>query len=148
MKKDNRSIDEIVESLAKDEKIIVKRLRALVLECLPYVSEQNSYGVPFYRRNRMICFIWPPSVYWGPKKENHESRGVTLGFCQGNKMLNDEGLLLSEGRKQVYCMYFKHVSEIDDRAIKSLLYEADLIDGSFGKKKTRGALVKRKREKR
>jgi hypothetical protein len=138
MKQDNRTVDEIIESLPKDEKIIIKRLRALVLECLPYVTEQNSYGVPFYRRNRMICFIWPPSVSWGPKKADYETRGVTLGFCQGNKMSNDQGLLLSEGRKQVYCMYFHHVSEIDDQSIRSLLFEADLVDGDFRKKAAKG----------
>ena len=50
-------------------------------------------------------------------------------------MSNDEGHLLAEGRKQVYCMYFKNVDEIDDQLIRALLYEADLIDESFKKKK-------------
>ena len=132
---DKRSVDEVIDGLPSSEKPVVKRLRALVTEALPFATEMNAYGVPFYRRNRMICFIWPPSVGWGPKKQQHEQRGVTLGFCQGNLMSNDEGLLLSEGRKQVYCMYFKSVAEIDDHVILSLLYEADLIDAGFKKKK-------------
>jgi|GEM_PF-334736 len=132
---DKRSVEEIIESLPKNERAIVKRLRALVLECLPLAEEKNSYGVPFYRRNRMICFIWPPSVSWGPKKDQYEERGVTLGFCQGYLFTNDEGLLVAEGRKQVYCMYFKSLDEIHDDQIKPLLYEAELIDNGFRKGK-------------
>jgi hypothetical protein len=138
MVEDNRSVDEIIFSLPKQEQVIVKRLRALILECLPLAMEKNSYGVPFYRRNRMICFIWPPSVSWGPKKEKWGDKGVTLGFCQGNLFANDEGLLLKEGRKQVYCMYFKSVSEINDVQIRALLYEADMIDQRFKKTRKRG----------
>ena len=85
----------------------------------------------------MICFIWPPSIYWGPKKEwnDKKEKGVTLGFCQGNKMSNEDGALLIEGRKQVYCMYFKTLKEINDEQIRALLYEAELVDDGFKKKK-------------
>jgi len=134
-KKDTRSVEEVIASLPRQEQLIVKRLRLLVLESLPKATEKISYGVPFYTHHRMICYIWPPSVYWGPTRYTLESKGVTLGFCQGNKMGNEEGLLLQEGRKQVYCMYFRHVSEINDQQIRSLLYEADLVDESFAKAK-------------
>lgn len=115
----------------------MKRLRALILECLPKATEKLSYGVPFYSRNRMICFIWPPSIYWGPKKQwnDKKEKGVTLGFCQGNKMSNEDGSLLAEGRKQVYCLYFTSLSEIDERQIQSLLFEAEMVDETFRKKK-------------
>src|SRR5262245_39001619 len=120
------SVDELIQSLEKKERLIVQHLRELVLECLPKAEEKLSYGVPYYRHNRMICFIWPPSVYWGEgrSKEKQLALGVTLGFCQGNLMSNDEGLLKAEGRKQVYCMYFKSLQEIDEQAIRSLLFEA------------------------
>ena len=129
------SVDEVILGLPKSEQVIAKRLRALILECLPKAIEKNSYGVPFYSRNRMIVFIWPPSIYWGPKKKDYSARGTTLGFCQGNLMSNDDGALLAEGRKQVYCMYFKSVHEIDDEQIRALLFEADMIDEQFKKKK-------------
>jgi hypothetical protein len=134
-KKDTRSAEEVIASLPRQEQLIVKRLRLLVLESLPKATEKISYGVPFYTHHRMICYIWPPSVHWGPTQYTLESKGVTLGFCQGNKMGNEEGLLLQEGRKQVYCIYFRNVSEINDQQIQSLLYEADLVDESFAKTK-------------
>jgi len=127
----------LIDSLSGEEKNIVKRLWTLVLECLPKAIEKNYYGisVPYYSQNRMICFIWPPSTYWGKKKYTLEENGVTLGFCQGNRMSNQDGLLLKEGRKQVYCMYFKSLKEIDDNLIRSLLYEAEMIDDTFARKK-------------
>jgi hypothetical protein len=130
-----KTVDEVILGLPKGEQVIVKRLRALVLECLPKAEEENNYGVPYYTHNRMICFIWPPTLTWGPNKDRYLAKGVTLGFCQGNRMSNDEGLLLAEGRKQVYCMYFKNLGEIKEEQIRALLYEAELVDDQFGQKK-------------
>ena len=134
-------VDEAMMKMALEERIILRRLRGLVHECVPKASEMAYYGlgVPFYRHNRLICFIWPPSISWGParRKANTPRKGVALGFCQGNRMSNEEGHLLSEGRKQVYCMYFQKVTDIDEPLVRSLLFEAGLIDETFRRKKTR-----------
>lgn len=120
---------------------MVQRLRALVQECLPKASEQAYYGmgVPFYRHNRLICFIWPPSIFWGPSRtsETQKSKGLALGFCQGYLMSNEEGHLKAEGRKQVYCMYFHKSSDIDEPLIRALLFEAGMIDEGFQSRRKR-----------
>lgn len=139
MKKTGRSVEEAILLLPKAEQAIVTRLRSLIIECLPKAKEEPKYGygVPFYVRNRMICFIWPSSIYWGLKRKEEikKTKLVTLGFCQGNLMSNENGILKSEGRKQVYCMYINSVKEIDEAQIRAMLYEAELIDESFGRKK-------------
>lgn len=140
MARSEKSVDEIILELPKAEQAVLKRLRALILECLPFALEKNSYGVPFYTRNRMICFIWPSSVSCGPRKE-HIEKGVTLGFCQGRFFANEDGALQPVGRKQVYCMYFHSLIEIRDDQIRSLLFEADLIDQQFRKNKSSGKLT-------
>lgn len=61
---------------------------------------------------------------------------VTLGFCYGNLMSNEDGALKADGRKQVYCIYFKSLNEIKDEQIRALLFEAELIDESFKKRKS------------
>lgn len=146
--KDKRSVEEIIASLPREEQVIVRRLRLLITECLPLATEKNSYGVPFYTRNRMICFIWPPSIYWGPKQESMGKKGVTLGFCQGNKMSNEQGVLLAEGRKQVHCMYFHRLDEIDEVLIRALLFEAEMVDESFAKKKGKAKQAQRNTSRR
>jgi hypothetical protein len=144
MKGNKISIDEILSTLPRPEQVIVKKLRALIHEVLPHVTEKNNYGAPFYTRNRMMVFIWPPSIQWGPKKKDTSDKGVALGFCQGNLMSNEDGILLQEGRKQVFCMYFRSVKEIDDNILRALLYEADMIDQQF--KKTKIAKTTKRRD--
>ena len=133
-----KSVEEALQRVPKEERVVVERLRVLVKECLPKAEEKAYYGVgvPFYRHNRLICFIWPPSINFGKDNRAHQEKGVSLGFNQGNLMSNDEGVLLAEGRKQVYVMYFKTVADIDEQLVRSLLYEAEMLDDSFRKKKT------------
>ncbi len=135
--KSKATVEEVILSLPKQEQVIMNKLRLLILECLPKVTEKISYGVPFYSHHRMICFIWPPSILWGPKQtlETQQAKGVTLGFCQGNRMANEDGVLLAEGRKQVYCMYLTSTKEIQEEQIRALLFEADLVDEGFKKTK-------------
>ena len=132
-------IDSMIAALPREEQVLVKRLRALVTECLPKATEKAYEGqaMPFYTRNRLICFIWPPSVVWETNThyEKQKAKGVALGFNQGNRMSNEDGILLAEGRKQVHMIYFQKLADIDDNQIRALLFEAGLIDEQFAKKR-------------
>jgi hypothetical protein len=136
-----KSVDEMILNLPKDERAIVNRLRELVMECLPTATEKEYYGegVPFYSHYRQICFIWPASVFWGPMRtlETQKSKGVSLGFCQGHLMSNEDGILKAEGRKQVYVMYFHSLKDINEDQVRALLFEAEMVDDTFADKKTR-----------
>ena len=135
-----KSIEEVILGLPRGEQVIVRKLRNLILECLPKAEEQVTYEtIPLYRHNRMICFIWPPSIFWGPKRtfETQQEKGVALGFCQGNLMSNEDRVLLAEGRKQIYCMYFKTTKDINEQQLRALLFEAGIVDEGFAKKKKR-----------
>lgn len=142
-----KTVDEMIMNLPKMEQIMTKRLRALVMECLPMATEKAYYGegVPFYTHHRMICFIWPASSAWGPRKTSESSKdnGVALGFCQGNLMSNKDGSLKSEGRKQVYVLHFDSIKDINEDQVRALLFEASMIDDEFGERK-KLALKKRK----
>lgn len=83
----------------------------------------------------MICFIWPSSIKWEPTKKEDPEKLVVLGFCQGNRMANEDQVLLAEGRKQVYCMYFKTMAQINEAQLRALLFEAGMIDEEFKKGK-------------
>ncbi len=136
-----KTVDEMIMNLPKAEQVLVKRLRMLIMEYLPKASEKGYYGlgVPFYSHHRMICFIWPASVFWGPKitPKREKLKGVSLGFCQGNLMSNEDGALLAEGRKQVYVMYLQSLNDLKEDQVRALLLEASMIDDMFGEKKKR-----------
>lgn len=123
-------LDEFIEFLPENELRIFRFLRAIVLECLPGCIEKLSYNVPYYRKNRGICFLWPASVTWG-KRITYE--GVRMGFNYGY-LLQDEINYLNKGdRKQVFWRDFKSMSEIDPDLLKAYLYEAEEVDRSFKK---------------
>lgn len=133
------SVDDLILSLPKEEQVLVRKLRALIIECLPKAEEKLSFGAPFYSHHKMICFIWPPSLQWGVQRKagKHAHKGVSLGFCQGHLIGNEDGALLQEGRKQVFTMYFTSLSQIREEQIRSLLFEAAMIDEQFAVKKKR-----------
>jgi hypothetical protein len=138
---DSSDIDDMIASLPRNEQSLVRKLRSLIIECIPQATEKTyqDLRIPFYTRNRLICFIWPPSVSWEPgiNPEKQKAKGVSLGFNQGNLMSNEDGALLAEGRKQVYIIYFKKLDDIDEAKVRALLYEAAMIDEQSVKKKRR-----------
>jgi hypothetical protein len=124
--------NEFARSLPREERIISERLRNLILETDPKLVEKYNYWVPYYVRNKMVCFIWPVSAANAPKAKNQklDDTIVSLGFCYGNKLSNSQGLLLSEGRKQVYIVRLKsskHLDQIENQ-IRELVMEAVLLD--------------------
>jgi hypothetical protein len=135
----SKSVEELIMNLPRAEQVLVKRLRALITECIPKATEKYYYdmGLPFYRHNRLICFIWPASVFWGPKRtpETQNEKGTSLGFNQGYLMSNEDGVLKAEGRKQVYVLYLKSIKDLDENQVRALLFEAAMIDDQFAKKK-------------
>lgn len=126
-----RDIDEFLEYLPPEEKKITLFLRQLVFTCIPNVKEKLSYNVPYYKRHKNICFIWPASVLWGTKGGNY---GVRFGFTNGYLLSDELSYLEKEGRKQVYWRDFKSIKEIDVDVLKAYLFEAVEIDEGLKRK--------------
>jgi len=118
------SIEDFLEYLPENERIIVQYLRALALDAIPEVIEKLAYNVPYYYRHSRICFIWPASVQWG----NVKLQGVQLGFCNGYLLHDTSGYLEKENRKKVLTKTFRKLAEIDSHLIQSYIYEAVGID--------------------
>lgn len=104
---------------------MVSILKEIILETIPDVKEKLSWNVPFFYRNKTICFIWPGSVPWG--KKTYE--GVQLGFAKGYLMKPNDFLEVGS-RKQIFTKTFYSAEEIEDHieTIISLLREAEEID--------------------
>jgi Domain of unknown function (DU1801) len=130
---------EFASALPKRERLIFSRLRKFILDTDPRLIETKSYGVPYYSRHKRICFIWPVSAPDAPKAKNQKQDGtlVSLGFCYGNLLSNEQGLLLAEGRKQVYIIRLRSLSELTsiEKQIAEILNEALLVDEIEKKRK-------------
>jgi hypothetical protein len=116
-----RSVEEFLEYLPAEERVLVEVLRKLILDTLPGIEERLSFNVPYYRMKKDICFIWPASILWG-KKKTYE--GVRLGFSYGHLLQDEIGYLNKGNRKQVSWRDFGDAKEIDRDLIRMYLYEA------------------------
>jgi hypothetical protein len=116
-------VNDFVINLPKEERIIVSRLRDLLFETEPRFREKLSYGVPYFSRNRRVCFLWPASAPMGPTNAR-----VSFGFCHANLLSNVQGILLKEGRKQVYIARFSSINEIDEKLLLEIIQEALIVD--------------------
>ncbi|MFZ6014176.1 MAG: DUF1801 domain-containing protein [Bacteroidota bacterium] len=131
------TIEDYISALPKDEQVIMKRLRSLILEIEPRVEEKINYGVPYFTRHRMLFFLWPGTI---SECGSHHDRKpdapkVTMGFCHGNLLSNEQRLLASDGRKQVYVIRFFSHADINEPALREIIQEAVIVDQEFQKRK-------------
>lgn len=126
------SVDEFLDYLPDHELKIAERLRKIIFDCVPGITEKLSYNVPFYKMNKGMFFIWPASILWG-KTKSYE--GVRFGFQQGYLLTDDQNYLDKGNRKQVYYRDFLTIRDIDTDLLRSYIFEALIIDGQFKKKK-------------
>ncbi|HRW98470.1 MAG TPA: DUF1801 domain-containing protein [Cyclobacteriaceae bacterium] len=123
-------VDEFIASLPQSERVITQRLRKIILESDPRITEKLSYGVPYFSIRRRICFVWPASAPNGPRDSK-----VSLGLCYGHLISDHDGRLQMDGRTQVSVARFSTLSEIDERKISEIVQEAILVDNMKLKRK-------------
>lgn len=119
-----RDMDELLEFLPEDQRIMLELLRELVQECIPRVREKLRYNAPFYTLNKTICYIWPGAVPWGKATFS----GVQFGFTKGYLLRDDHQLLESGKRKYVRTVKFNRPEEIDIDMMRMFLFEAAELD--------------------
>lgn len=83
----------------------------------PEITPKIRYKVPFYYRKSWICYL-------NPTKTNE----VEFAFPRGNELSNQQGLLESKGRKQVFSVTFSNLNEIPEQVINELIQEAIMLD--------------------
>lgn len=118
-----RSLGDFYDYLPESEKVVVEVLHDLIKTTLPEVAERLGYNVPFFKKYRNICFIWPAAIPWGNVKS-----GVQLGFVHGHLLTDEEDYLEAASRKYLRTKTFNSASEIDFSTVRSLLIEAEYID--------------------
>lgn len=79
--------------------------------------DKIRYNIPFYYGRSWICYL-------NPTKDDK----VELAFVRGNELSNEQRLLESKGRKQVYSITFEKVSDIPQKLINEVIQEAILLD--------------------
>lgn len=83
------------------------------------LTPKIKYKIPFYYHKSWICYLNPP-----------KDRSVEFAFTRGNELSNANGLLSSNGRKQVSSVMYKSRADINKEQIFETIHEALLLDES------------------
>lgn len=108
--------EEFIYNYENDQLEIMRHLHDLLVSENQLIAKIR-YGLPFYYGKSWICYL-------NPKKNGL----VEFAFIRGNELSNDQGLLNSQGRKQVFSVEFEHVNDIPFECINEIIQEAILLD--------------------
>lgn len=117
------AVQEYIAALEGEEKQIANYLYEIVLSTSPKFKTKLSYGVPYFSINYRVCFIWPASSPYAIEKE-----GVQFGLCKGSLLSNHQGILDMGNRKEVAIVNFTQANQINEDALREILFEAIEVD--------------------
>jgi hypothetical protein len=81
------------------------------------LTEKIRFDIPFYYGKSWICYL-------NPIKDTK----IEFAFVRGNELSNEQGVLSSKGRKQVYSIEFEKISDIPMKVVNEIIQEAMLLD--------------------
>ena len=124
MTKKRPIIDEYFALLSEPQKSIAFEARALVLGTEPDIHEEMKYGVPFYVRQGMICYL------------NVNKSGVMLGFTSGAQMSDSFDLFSGKSLKLIRHIALPSIAFIRENREEIINYviEAIVINDAKSKK--------------
>ena len=96
------------------------------------LKDKLRFKIPFYYRKSWICYL-------NPTKNNT----IELAFVRGNELSNSQGLLDNKGRKQVYSLELKKITEIPMKELNEIIQEAILLDETipYSSKRTKNKRI-------
>lgn len=110
------TVDEFIELKVQPEyRSVVEKVRSLIKEAVPNVSESISYGIPAYRLKRIIAVISPT------KKD------ITLSFSRGVDFEDKYKLLSGVGKVSKH-VKIKSLETINTEALKYYIKQAVEMD--------------------
>ena len=123
----SEQVDALVFDWNDFQRSTFQALRSIILDANPAIAESVKYKVPFYTLNGLLMYVSPV-----------KGGSLYLSFCQGDKMLDPNGLFAVDDAKNVRKVYFRPESEIDWEVVTAYIFEAveiNFTERSFTKKK-------------
>ena len=110
-------VDEYVRTwIRPEQREAVEFLRQLMRECAPDAREVISYGIPAWRRNRVLAVISPTRAH------------LTFALERGAEIEDSFGLLEGAGKVSKH-VKVKRVTDINQEALRNYIRQAlDLDD--------------------
>ncbi|CCH53976.1 hypothetical protein BN8_03112 [Fibrisoma limi BUZ 3] len=113
------TVDDYIENQLPSCQVLLRRLRQLILNAAPGITEKISWNVPFYTyRNQFVCYL---NVL-----RNDES--IDVAFLRGMELTDETGRLEDRGRKTVKSLVVRFLTAADEELVLTYLHEALLLN--------------------
>ena len=113
------AVQDFILGYPGNEQKIMQYLNHLVMS-FPGITGKISYRIPFYYRKSWICYL-----------NLTKNGGVEFAFPRGNELSNEQGLLDSKGRKQVYSVEFFSLDQIPEKILLEIIQETIILDDTI-----------------
>lgn len=101
------------EDLSEDVRPIAEALRDVILSVAPGVTEAFKYRVPFYYiAGKPLCYL------------NLHRNGIDLGFWNGHRLNDDDGMFEDRGKKMVRHLHFTAREQVHAEYVLPLIFQA------------------------
>ncbi|RIV19878.1 DUF1801 domain-containing protein [Fibrisoma montanum] len=113
------TVDDYIVNQLPACQVLLRRLRQLILNAAPGVTEKISWNVPFYTyRNQYVCYF---NVL-----RNGES--IDVAFLRGTELPDEAGRLDDRGRKTIKSLVVRSLTDADEDLFLTYLHEALLLN--------------------
>lgn len=109
-------VEDFINQYEGNQRKVMRLLHNLLATELN-LTEKIRFGIPFYYKKSWICYLNPT-----------KNGTIEFAFTRGNELSNEQGLLDSKGRKQVYSVEFENISDIPHERLNEIIQEAILLD--------------------
>lgn len=107
-----RTVEEYLDSLPGERKIIGEKIRELILESVPGIQEKLSFKIPFYHYFGMFMYL------------NNTPGGIDVGFCRGKDLTEAFPQLELKERAIVATLCIKEKKDISRFDLPQLIIAA------------------------
>lgn len=109
-------VESFIDKLAGQQRELADVLRHFILSVDPEIREKISYGIPFFYKEKNICYLNPVAA------------GIDLGFVKGSKFKRAFPGIEMKNRKKVRTIYLQNADTIDFELLLSAFHEALSLD--------------------
>lgn len=106
-----------IENQPDKIRVLMRSLRNMIIDSLPYCEEKITYVIPFFYFKRRMCYLY---------SSNKKKDLVILGFCQGAKLSNEQNILVGDGTV-VRTIEFDLHQPPDMRMVQEVISEAVIL---------------------
>lgn len=113
------AVDDLVYDWTQHQRSVFEVLRTIIVDTDSAIAECVKYNVPFYTLNGLLMYV-------SPVKDG----SIYLGFCQGDLMLDADGVFAPDKTKNVRKIFFPEGTTTDWDRVAAYVFEAVHINRS------------------